>query len=41
MTYLIYVSGLLHNVTSRRDEHEAYAARLTQAGRDVTTKEEN
>ena len=35
MIYLIRVGGFLHHGTSRRDEHEAYAARLVEAGHDV------
>jgi len=38
MTYLIYVNGLLHHGTSRQQDHEAYAARLREAGHDVTTE---
>jgi hypothetical protein len=37
--YLVHVNGLLHHVTSRADEHQAYADSLRIAGHDVTTEE--
>jgi len=38
MIYTISVNGLLHHATSRLDEHETYAAKLTEAGHQVTTE---
>jgi hypothetical protein len=37
--YVISVNGLLHHATSRPEEHQAYAAKLREAGHDVTTEE--
>jgi hypothetical protein len=41
VTYLIRVNGLVHHGTSHQQEHEEYAARLREAGHDVTTEEES